>query len=46
MDERDLLILKYLHSFKNITKTADALFISQPVLTHGIKQLSHEVGQG
>ncbi|MCH3915847.1 MAG: LysR family transcriptional regulator [Acidaminococcaceae bacterium] len=39
MDERDLLIIKYLSEFKNITKTANALFISQPALTTRIKQI-------
>lgn len=29
MDDRDLLILKYLNEFKNVTKTANALFVSQ-----------------
>ena len=43
MNERDLLILKYLHEFKNITKTANALFISQPALTARIKQLDREL---
>jgi len=43
MNERDLLILKYLHEFKNITKTANALFISQPALTARIKQLEKEL---
>ena len=43
MNERDLLILKYLHEFKNITKTANALFISQPALTARIKQLEREL---
>lgn len=44
MDERDYLILKYLSRFKNITKTANALFMSQPALTRRIKQMSVELG--
>ena len=44
MNDRDLLILKYLHTFNNITKTANALFISQPALTARIKQLEQELG--
>ena len=44
MDDRDLLILKYLAEFKNITKTANALFISQPALTKRIQQLEKELG--
>ena len=43
MDERDLLIIKYLSEFKNITKTANALFISQPALTTRIKQIEKEL---
>lgn len=43
MNERDLLILKYLNIFRNITKTANALFISQPALTTRIKQLEREL---
>ncbi len=43
MTERDFLILKYLSEFQNITKTAEALFISQPALTARIKQLELEL---
>ena len=43
MDNRDLLILKYLSDFKNITKTANALFMSQPALTKRIKQQIKEL---
>lgn len=43
MDERDFLIIKYLSIFKNITSTANALFISQPALTRRIKQLEKEL---
>lgn len=43
MDTRDLLLLKYLLDFKNITKTANALFISQPALTRRLKQLEKEL---
>lgn len=44
LNERDLLILKYLNEFANITKTANALFISQPALTSRIKHLEKELG--
>ena len=44
MDTQDLLILKYLRMFKNITKTANALFITQPALTRRIQQLEKELG--
>lgn len=43
MTDRDFLILKYLSEFQNITKTAEALFISQPALTARIKQLELEL---
>lgn len=43
MNERDFLILKYLNEFSNITKTANALFISQPALTSRIKHLEKEL---
>jgi DNA-binding transcriptional LysR family regulator len=43
MDERDLLIIKYLSIFKNITSTANALFISQPALTRRIKQIERDL---
>lgn len=43
MNERDLLIFKYLREFKNVTKTANALFISQPTLTTRLKQLESEL---
>lgn len=42
MNERDLFMFKYIKEFKNLTKTADALFISQPTLTARIKQLEYE----
>ena len=44
VNERDLMMLKFLSEFGNITKTADALFISQPALTSRIKQLETELG--
>lgn len=43
MNDRDFLILKYLSEFQNITKAAEALFISQPALTARIKQLELEL---
>lgn len=42
MDERDWLILKLLHEKKNITKTAQSLYISQPSLSKRIKQIEKE----
>jgi len=44
MEDRDWLIIKELHEYKNITKTAQALFISQPYLTTRIRQIEDEFG--
>jgi DNA-binding transcriptional LysR family regulator len=43
MDNRDWLILKNLSNNKNITKTADLLYISQPAITNRLKQLEKEL---
>lgn len=42
MDERDWLILKVLYEKKNITKTAQSLYMSQPSLTKRIQQIEKE----
>ncbi|WP_050182132.1 LysR family transcriptional regulator [Domibacillus robiginosus] len=44
MEYRDWEILKVLYQQKNITKTADTLFISQPALTNRLKQIQEEFG--
>lgn len=44
MDERDWQIISTLYKYKNITKTANTLFISQPALTARIKQIENELG--
>lgn len=44
MDERDWLILQTLFKEKNMTKTAHALYLSQPALTSRIKQMEKEFG--
>lgn len=43
MDERDWQIISTLYKYKNITKTANTLFISQPALTARIKQIENEL---
>jgi DNA-binding transcriptional LysR family regulator len=42
LDERDWLILNTLYKEKNITKSAQQLFISQPALTNRLQQLEKE----
>jgi DNA-binding transcriptional LysR family regulator len=42
MDEKDWHILINLHELRNITKTAQRLYITQPALTYRIKQLEKE----
>jgi len=44
MEERDWVIIKELYKQKNITKTAQALFISQPGLTGRIQHIENEFG--
>lgn len=44
MDDRDWQILSLLYKYKNITKTAKALYVSQPALTGRIKQIESELG--
>lgn len=42
MDEKDWHILTTLHEEKNITKSAQRLYISQPALTYRLQQLEKE----
>ena len=44
MDERDWKIISLLYKHKNITKTANELYISQPALTGRIKQIEQDLG--
>lgn len=44
MEDRDWLILKTLYRHKNITKTAEELFITQPALTSRLKYIEAEFG--
>jgi DNA-binding transcriptional LysR family regulator len=44
MESRDWTILKVLHEQKNITKTAETLFLSQPALTKRLQQMEKNFG--
>lgn len=44
MDQKDWKILKLLHEEKNITKTAEKLFVSQPSLSYRLKNIEKEMG--
>src|SRR5438128_1476022 len=44
MEDRDWLTLQILYEHKNITKTAQALFISQPALTARLRNIEEEFG--
>lgn len=44
MEDRDWLIIKLLYERKSITKTAQALFMTQPTLTTRIRQIEEDLG--
>lgn len=44
MEDLNWIILKELYKQKNITKTAESLFISQPALTNRLRQIEKEFG--
>jgi DNA-binding transcriptional LysR family regulator len=44
MENQDWLILKVLFQTKNITKAAQVLFLSQPALTHRLRNMEEEFG--
>lgn len=44
MDDRDWLIIRTLYKYKNVTRTAQKLFMSQPTLTTHIKSIEGEFG--
>lgn len=44
MEHKDWLILKTINEERNITKTAERLFISQPALTYRLKGLEKDMG--
>ena len=45
MEERDWLIIKTLYEQKNVTKTAEKLYLSQPTLTARIKHIENARGK-
>jgi DNA-binding transcriptional LysR family regulator len=44
MEDRDWLIMQALHAEKNITKTAQSLYMSQPALTSRLQHIEREFG--
>lgn len=44
MEDRDWVVLRELYKYKNITRTAQALFISQPSLTKRLRHIEKELG--
>jgi len=44
MENRDWLILQVLHKEKNITKTSEIVYMSQPALTKRLQQIEKEFG--
>lgn len=44
MENRDWMILKVLYKEKNITKTAEVLFMTQPAMTKRLQQIEKEFG--
>ncbi|QIZ09327.1 LysR family transcriptional regulator [Priestia megaterium] len=42
MDEKDCLLLVYLHKDQNLTKAAEHLFMTQPALTYRVRQIEKE----
>lgn len=46
MDHKDWKMLNVLYDEKNITKTAEKLFVSQPSLSYRLKNLEEEIGTG
>ena len=45
MDFRDLSYVLAIAKYQNITKAADALYITQPTLTKFLQSLEHQMGQ-
>ena len=45
MDFKDLSYILAIAKYQNITKAADALYISQPTLTKFLQSLEHQMGQ-
>ncbi len=42
MDEKDCLLLQYLHKDQNLTKAAERLYMTQPALTYRLRQIEKE----
>ncbi|PLR95957.1 LysR family transcriptional regulator [Bacillus sp. T33-2] len=42
MDEKDYLLLQYLHKEQNLTKAAERLYMTQPALTYRLRQIEKE----
>ncbi|WP_368896449.1 LysR family transcriptional regulator, partial [Priestia megaterium] len=42
MDQKDWILIKTLHEEKNITRTAERLYVSQPSLSYRLKNLEEE----
>lgn len=44
MEQKDWILLKTLHEEKNMTRTAEKLFVSQPSLSYRLKNLEGNLG--
>ncbi|MFM1654778.1 LysR family transcriptional regulator [Brevibacillus sp. B_LB10_24] len=44
MDEKDFIMLQYIHEEQHITKAAERLYMTQPALTYRLQQLEKELG--
>ncbi|MXQ55706.1 helix-turn-helix domain-containing protein [Shimazuella alba] len=44
MNEQDCLLMGYLDEERNLTRTAERLYITQPALTYRLQQIEKEFG--